>query len=275
MSELIVRKLLIDLTYPIEPRWMGGDAFRTAFYNALSMSFPRGEQYFIDSIRNGLKMLPRELAEKYQQDVKGFIGQEATHRRIHSLFNEHLTAQGLVNAIERRSIARIDAIAPMNYRNHLAATAANEHLTAIFAHWMLNHPEIFNGTEERLKTMWLWHSAEETEHRSIAFDIYKVAGGDEERRIKVFRLVTKSFLSEIARQVILNLYKDKALFRISTWRSAYQFLFSAKGLVTANRAAWKDYLREDFHPHQQDGSLSQKWLEEHSSQFTTVGFAQA
>ena len=53
MTELVVRRLLIDLETPFERHWCGGDAFRTAFFNALSMSFPVGEQFFIDAVRGG------------------------------------------------------------------------------------------------------------------------------------------------------------------------------------------------------------------------------
>ena len=45
MSELAVRKLLVDLTTPFEKRWCGGDAFKSAFFNALSMSFPVAVSY--------------------------------------------------------------------------------------------------------------------------------------------------------------------------------------------------------------------------------------
>ena len=83
MSDLTVRKLLIDLEAPFELRWNGGDAFTSAFMNALSMSFPLGEQFFIDSLRRGVKELSPELKASFAQDIKGFIGQEATHRRIH------------------------------------------------------------------------------------------------------------------------------------------------------------------------------------------------
>jgi hypothetical protein len=58
MTELVVRRLLIDLNAPFPGRWNGGDAFRSAFFSALSMSFPVGEQYFMDSVRAGLKTLP-------------------------------------------------------------------------------------------------------------------------------------------------------------------------------------------------------------------------
>ena len=70
MSELVVRRLLIDLNTPFAARWNGGDAFRSAFFNALSMSFPVGEQYFMDSVREGLKSLPEAEREKYATEVQ-------------------------------------------------------------------------------------------------------------------------------------------------------------------------------------------------------------
>lgn len=74
MTALTVRKLLIDLNTPFAPRWNGGDAFRSAFFNALSMSFPIGEQYFIDSVRAGLKALPDEKRAQLSAEVQGFVG---------------------------------------------------------------------------------------------------------------------------------------------------------------------------------------------------------
>ena len=31
--------------------WHGGDPFATAFYNALSATFPKGEAFFVESVR--------------------------------------------------------------------------------------------------------------------------------------------------------------------------------------------------------------------------------
>ena len=87
MTELLVRRLQIDLQTPFPGRWNGGDAFRSAFFNALSMAFPVGEQYFIDSLRNGLAALPEQQRQQFAAEVQGFVGQEATHRHLHGLFN--------------------------------------------------------------------------------------------------------------------------------------------------------------------------------------------
>ena len=84
MTDLVVRRLLVDMEAPIARHWCAGDAFRTALFNALSMSFPVGEQFFIDSVRDGFKALPPEQQERFRAEVQGFIGQEATHRRLHA-----------------------------------------------------------------------------------------------------------------------------------------------------------------------------------------------
>ncbi len=271
MTDLTVRRLLIDLTTPFAQRWNGGDAFRSAFFNALSMSFPVGEQYFMDSVRAGLKALPEEERKRLSTEVQGFVGQEATHRRIHGLFNARLQEQGYTNELERRAAIRLKENAHRDVRIHVGATAATEHLTAIFADWMLSHPAALQGAEPRLQTLWLWHSAEESEHRSTAFDIYKALQGSEEWRIKIFRYITVTFLSDVTRQTVRNLWHDGSLFKWSTWRSAYQLLLSRDGMFRGNYHLWRAYMAPDFHPRQQDGSLSVQWLEANSNQFTPVG----
>ncbi|HEX3140272.1 MAG TPA: metal-dependent hydrolase [Rhizobacter sp.] len=270
MTDLVVRRLLIDLETEIPPRWAGGDAFRTALFNALSMSFPVGEQFFIDSLRAGLKQLSEDQRERYAAEVQGFIGQEATHRRIHALFNAHLDKRGYVNTWEKRIQSRTPIFDEVNARHVVAATAATEHFTAILADWMLRHTQVLDDAEPRLRTMWMWHASEESEHRSTAFDIYQALGGNHEWRIRWFRRVTVTFLSDVTRQTMRNLWHDGALFSFSTWRSAASYLFGKHGLVRCTYPAWRAYFKPDFHPRQQDDALSRDWLRSNAGQFSEV-----
>lgn len=271
MTELVVRRLLVDMEAPIARHWCGGDAFRTALFNALSMSFPVGEQFFIDSVRNGFKALPPETQERFRTEVQNFVGQEATHRRLHALFNGHLDKLGLVNAWAPRALERLKLLQGADVRHPVAITAANEHFTAIMAEWMLRNTDFLAGSDARLQTLWLWHSAEESEHRSTAFDIYQALGGSHEWRLKWFRRITVVFLTDVLRQTVDNLRRDGTLWHWSTWKSAASVLFGRRGLLRETAAPWRDYRRTDFHPSQHDSSLSQRWLAEHSDQFTPVG----
>ena len=273
MTDLVVRRLLVDLNTPFAARWNGGDAFRSAFFGALSMSFPVGEQYFIDSVRAGVKTLPDAERERFAAEVQGFIGQEATHRRLHGLFNAQLEKLGFDNEMERRALRRVKANAGRNVRMHVGATAATEHFTAIFADWMLRHPEALQGSEDRLAALWMWHAAEESEHRNTAYDLYHAIGGSYVWRIRTFRYITVVFLSDVTRQTIRNLWHDGALFKWSTWRSGWQLLFSRDGMIRGNYGLWRDYFREDFHPSQHDATRSRQWLQDNTARFMVVGQA--
>lgn len=271
MTDLVVRKLLIDLKAPVTARWNGGDAFRSAFFNALSMSFPVGEQYFMDSVRAGLKALPEEKRPMFATEVQGFVGQEATHRRVHALFNGHLEKLGFNNVLERRAAKRIQDNADLDVRVHVAATAATEHLTAMFADWMFRHPEALQGAEPRLQTLWMWHAAEEAEHCSTAFDVYRALNGTEQWRVRLLHYITWTFAMDITRQTVRNLWHDRSLFKWSTWQSAVRLLFAKDGMVRGNAAAWRAYKAPTFHPRQQDTSLSVQWLQNNSERFAVVG----
>ena len=273
MTDLVVRRLLIDLQTPFGRNWCGGDAFSTAFFNALSMSFPFGEQFFIDAVRDVMATLPPEAQEKYRADVRGFIGQEATHRRIHSLFNGHLESQGLKDGWSPRAARRMQLMEGADPRHALAVTAATEHFTAMFAEWLLARPEVLEGAEPRLRTMWLWHSAEELEHKAVAFDLYKAAGGSDAWRSRWFRRVTLMFLGDLMRQTAANLRHEGQLWKWATWKSAARILLGRGGLFQGNWSAWRSYFRVDFHPAQQDSSLSARWLEDNRAQYTPVGSA--
>jgi uncharacterized protein len=275
MTDLVVRRLLIDLETPVDRRWAGGDAFRTALFNALSMSFPAGEQFFIDAVRLGAKALPEPQRGAMAEEIQAFIGQEATHRRIHALLNGQLEAQGHVNRWADRALARMKRLDGLDARHWVAATAATEHITAIFADWLLAHPEVLDGAEPRLATLWLWHSSEESEHRSTAFDLYRALGGNDRWRNRFMRLVSWHFALDLARQTLRNLWHDRALLEWRTWRSGAALLFGRDGLVRCVAAPWRGYFRADFHPRRCDDAPARRWLAEHAAQYAVVSHPRA
>lgn len=270
MTDLVVRRLLIDLDAPFERHWNGGDPMRSAWLNALSMSFPVGEQFFIDSLREGLKMLPEAARQRFAPEVQGFIGQEATHRRIHQLFNQQLDRLGYTNTWAERSIKRLRMMEGLDPRHAVAATAATEHFTAIFAEWMLKHPQMLDGAEPRLRTLWMWHASEESEHRCTAMDLYRALNGNEKWRRRWMRRVTFFFLSDAIRQTVRNLWHDGQLLRWRTLRSAASLFLGQGGLLRVGFKPWLAYFKADFHPSHQDDSLSRAWLASHQDQYSVV-----
>ena len=281
---LTVRRLGVDLSQGFSRHWNGGDAFRTAFCNALSMSFPVGEQFFIDSVREGAKHLGDSAEHQaLRETVRGFIGQEATHRHLHGLYNAHLEKQGLINHWGPRAARRLEIgrrkmfrTSDKGYLHELAITAAYEHFTALFGDLTLENidqaGDWFAQAEEPLQTLWRWHAAEESEHKSVAFDLYVALGGNHTWRMRWFNYVLMQFTLDTLRQTINNLWHDRTLHKPSTWVSAARFLFGRHGLVRRIAQPLWAYRRADFHPTEVgQPDLAAHWLSSHADRWKPVG----
>lgn len=266
MSDLTVRRLQVDLTTPWPRHWAGGDAFRSAFFNALSFSFPAGEQLFIDAVKMGAARLDDAGRARFADEVAGFIGQEATHRHVHQRLNQQLEQQGYVNRWEGRIRHRIATqLQGRDARAWLGVTAATEHFTALLAEYLLTHPQALAGAEPRLRDLWLWHASEESEHRCTAFDLYRALGGNEVWRKRIYWIVTINFALDLTRQLAHNLWRDGHWWRPATWAGAWRLLLAPGGLLRVLWRPWKRYFAADFHPSEGDGAPAAAWLAAHAA----------
>jgi uncharacterized protein len=272
-----VRKLDVDLSLGFERHWFGGDAFRSAYYNALSMSFPAGEQLFIDSVKSALAMLPDTPEHAaLRSQCADFAAQESTHRHVHTQYNAVLEQQGLKNHVEPRIWARFKKVEHLlTPRHHLAITAAYEHYTAVFAHISLGRPDMTANASPLMRKLWNWHALEETEHKAVAFDLYHAVGGNYRWRVRWFLFASIQFALDSLRQTVNNLWHDGTLFKPSTWCSAAQFYFGRPtrggGWVWLTTKPLLAYLKRDFHPWQQDNrAAAQAYAATHASDWKVV-----
>jgi len=276
-----VRKLALDLSQGFERHWHGGDAFLSQYHNALSMSFPVGEQSFIDAVRDCARLLPRTPEHALLHEAAAqFIGQEATHRHIHGLYNAHLEKQGLVNRWQHWATARIEFARSKNVspRHMLAVTAAYEHLTAVLADFMLRHDRSLDRADPNMQTLWRWHAAEETEHRAVAYDLYQALQGNYAWRIRWYIYALLAFSFDSGRQTVLNLWHDGTLFRPGTWWSAVTYFWGRNGAIWHTAKPLMAYFRRDFHPdqeisavpEQQTRGMAQRWLKDNEKSFRVV-----
>lgn len=133
------------------------------FLNSLSIVFPEGEKFFIESARHFKDQLKDP---KLLEDLQGFIGQEAMHGREHRVYNERLVEQCYeVERLERDSMALLRGVSGPDPLRKLAATCALEHFTAVLAEVLLKHPELIpEGSHTEMRALWMWHAVEENEH---------------------------------------------------------------------------------------------------------------
>ncbi|MDX1734263.1 MAG: metal-dependent hydrolase [Halioglobus sp.] len=257
---------------PIKPRIMAFDMtllrrkyfFRdnpilSSLMYALSASFPDGERFFIDSVRHYRKDIedPQLL-----EQIRGFIGQEAHHSRVHEDFNEQAETLGVaMGKIRRRFKRRLDmSRRMMTPGQQLAITAALEHITATLAQWTLENPQLAETEHSPLREMLIWHAMEEIEHKAVAFDVYRTVVDDEKQRIRIAKLVFRSFWIQMALAQVTLLWHDRKLPSLRDIREAWQFMWGVGGFRRWSAPEFRKYLHEGFHPNQVDQqALVDQW----------------
>ena len=147
----------------------------------LNVVLPAAERWFVATYNEALPLVkdPR-LAE----DMRGFIGQEATHAETHEkILNDFMIARGLDLAPILRQVDHIfsHVLAPSSSRdprrrfNHLCdrvwLIAAIEHYTAVLGDFALNCAWDDHGADPTLVDLFRWQGSEEVEHRNVAHEV--------------------------------------------------------------------------------------------------------
>jgi uncharacterized protein len=187
----------------------------SAAANGVSLLMPHVEPYVVRSVRaqlDGLAPQPRAEAE-------AFIGQELRHHAQHRRFNDLLIAQvpGLarLDGWMRRTYRWLSRRSP---RFGLAFAAGSETVAFAIARWTESHVRrLFDGADAQVTTLFLWHLAEEVEHKSVAFDVYEASGGGRLRYLfaalcSVALLSWFTFLS-----VLVLLHHQRRLWQPVAW----------------------------------------------------------
>jgi hypothetical protein len=234
--------------------WHGGDPFATAFYNALSATFPKGEAFFVEAVRAHRDGAPDKLAE----EIKGFTTQEAIHSREHAAFNKAAVDGGYdLEPLEAQVQFRLDYIRSKPPIASLASTMALEHFTAIFAHQLLAEPRHLAGAEPEAQAMWRWHAIEEIEHKGVAYDTWLHAtrhwprGKRWKVKANVMLLATRNFTVDRTRGA-LELLRQDGITGLRAWLGLLWFMWVKPGMMRKIFGAWAAFFMPRFHPWNED-----------------------
>ena len=261
-----VRTRRIAFAYPtgaLDHHYVQGDLVMSHVVAVLSGLFPEGEDFFIRSVRRHANQI---TDPELKSQVAGFIGQEVTHGREHRALNDRLREMGyptrLVDRFTHYLMIRSDRFFPRRFQ--LAVTAALEHYTATIAECLLTKPQaraLLGETEVR--SVLLWHALEESEHKTVAFDVYRVTGGGERQRINTMRLVNTLFVPIVIGLTAISLAGDRAAYNpVRLVRSLLRLRhspFLTRDMLDHVRA----YHRPGFHPDDFDATeLLDRWKAE-------------
>ena len=219
---------------------------------SLSSVFPDGEDYFVRCVR---RFHDQITDPDLKRQVTGFIGQEAVHGREHRALNDHLDQLGYpakrVERFTKWGLAKHEQI--MSPYSNLAATAALEHFTATLAKVVLRDPEarkLFGS--EAVADVLYGTRFEESEHKAVAFDVYKAVGGSERTRTLTMNIITVGFIGGMSLQSVISLLGNRATYEPKTLARSVKRLRSSPFLRKEVWRQLRDYNRPDFHPDDQD-----------------------
>lgn len=248
----VVRSKL-DFKLEDVPRfWFAGDPFRTRVFDALSLTFPDGERYFIECVR-----LFRDKIQDpdLQARVADFIKQEAQHGIAHDKMNQLMKEQGM--PVEQftttlKKIFRFE-LTKRSPQYNIAMTAAAEHLTALMAETFYSKKATLQEVHPYVRALLAWHSIEEMEHRDVAFDVMQQVGEVPE--------VTRKFALAITTALMLGftLYRANVMLRcdgfngrqrLQLFRKGLPWFLGRKGILTTMKKEYLDWYKSDFHPSQ-------------------------
>jgi predicted metal-dependent hydrolase len=238
--------------------WHGGDPVATAYFNALSASFPQGETFFIESVRRFRDRVDGRL----QEQIKAFIEQEAAHTREHVVFNKLIKSAGYDTAVmDAETRRRLDIARSRHPVAQLAITVALEHFTAIMAHNLLTEKEPFPGAPAEVVRLWQWHAIEEVEHKAVAFDTYLAVTRELSAfkrwaiRCQVMVLISAQFwYSNFERMA--DFFRQDGINTPRTWWRVFTYLWFKPGMMRKVFVPYLSFFRPGFHPwDHDDGAL--------------------
>lgn len=244
--------------------WHSDSPFLTHWFTAMSLFFPAGERFFIDSV---LHFEPQITDPRLREEVRAFAAQESQHSRHHRAYDQLMSRDGVpVTRYEgwiEKGLRVARRLLPP--KAQLALTITLEHFTAVFANQLLSDPRVSEGMHPAVRPLWMWHAVEETEHKAVAYDVYEhVGGGYWLRALMMVRVL--AFPLAIAFFQLLLMAGDRNFGSRRNFARGVRLVWGRGGFL---RSAWpdlRDFFRRDFHPWQTDNrELIVRWTAEHEA----------
>ena len=259
-----VRQPNFDLADDVPKYWWDNDPAKTLLLAAMSASFPAGERFFIDSVRHYQDQI---TDPQLKQAIRGFIGQEAHHSKEHQALNGYLENKGIgLDRLDREIQGFMNWMRKnLSPERQLAHTVAVEHFTALMAEEFLLKYDALEEMDPRMAPIWAWHAIEESEHKAVAFDVYKAIGGSEFVRITEMMAVSILFPVFSGIHLAQLMKEDGQLFNLKSWAGAVNYMWGKPGVFRKLLPSYFKYYSPNFHPWNHDArdlveKAKKKWL---------------
>jgi predicted metal-dependent hydrolase len=224
-STLPVRRVAFEYPPDLDPCWNQRFPEFACAANSISLLMPYAEPYFVKSVRAALPRLDGELATRTEAFIHQELGHHVQHRRFNDLIGARYPRIPKVERWMARTYGWFGRTRSLKF--NLAFAAGSETIAYGIARWSEAHlSTLFRASDPVASTMYLWHLAEEVEHKSAAFDVYEAIDGS---RLRYATAMTISFAILVwfcTIATLTMLAADHRLWRPVTWFRLVKWAFS-------------------------------------------------
>lgn len=206
--------------------------------NAVSLMMPHVEPYIVGTVRRATANDPSggavlDLADQPElaAAAAAYVHQEAQHHAQHRRFNDQLVGHYPALARVERLLGRFYAfLRRRSIRFGLAYAAGAETIAFVAARWIDRRQSLLRDADPTAATLFLWHLAEEVEHKEVAFDLYQAAGGGRLRHAWGTIVAALAMFVGVVLGGLVMLHGERRLFsprahvRLAGWSLSFIFV---------------------------------------------------
>src|SRR5690606_26341026 len=112
----------------------------------------------------------------------------------------------------------------------LAHTVAVEHFTALMAEQFVLLNDELSQMDPRMAKIWAWHAIEESEHKAVAFDVFKTTVDDEWVRLSQMAITSFIFVTFSTLDFVRLMRYSGHMTDLRTWTRGLNYFWGKPGL---------------------------------------------
>ncbi len=227
IDPLPLRRVRFRYPEDMDPAWIADKPEFAHMANGLSLLMPYAEPLFIKAVRAGLPdVADPDLRARTEEYIKQEVGHYTEHKRFNAIIRGRHPRVARIEGWMKRCA---DWVVNTRSRSfNMAFAAGGEIMSFLLARWVDRRAgDLFADADPVVTTMFLWHLAEEVEHKSMAFDVYDAVDGSKLRYALAMVTGTILLFWFVWLAAVTMLRDDGRLFRLGTHWRLFRFGVSA------------------------------------------------
>ncbi len=173
---LPVRRVAFEYPADTDPAWNARFPEFAFAANSVSLLMPYAEPYFVKSVRAALPQLDAPLHAQTEDFLRQELGHHVQHRRFNDIIEVRYPKVVRLERWIARTYGWFGRTRSLKF--NVAFAAGSETIAYTLARWSEEHlNDLFDDADPVVTTLFLWHLAEEVEHKTAAFDVFMAIDG--------------------------------------------------------------------------------------------------